>query len=84
MKRRCEHRRTRGESACNSAATFRVSRGRQHDAQNSCRRHLAATVRALIGAEYGKPVTVQLIRPGESANANTNGVAAVTRPGNGD
>jgi hypothetical protein len=47
---------------CPSQASFRVKRGREYDAQDSCRRHLALTVTALIGAEWGRPVTVSRIR----------------------
>lgn len=55
--RHCEHRHP-GEEECGAPASFRVSRGRSYDAQLSCRRHLAATVDALIGEEF-RPVTVE-------------------------
>jgi hypothetical protein len=48
--RACEHRRT-GTEPCGAAAAFRVALGRRHDAQLSCRRHLAATVDALCGED---------------------------------
>ncbi len=44
----CEWRIESTAEPCKSAASFRVSRGqRRHDAQLSCRRHLALTVGAL-------------------------------------
>lgn len=56
--RKCEH--CGGNETCRAGAVFRVSRGRKHDAQDSCRRHLAATVDALQGGER-RPVTVTVI-----------------------
>ena len=45
-KRTCEHR--DGGETCTAAAVYVVARpGRKYDAQDSCRRHLAATVEAL-------------------------------------
>lgn len=48
-KRPCEHREDgTGRPACSRRAVYRVSRpSRKHDAQDSCRLHLAATVDAL-------------------------------------
>jgi hypothetical protein len=57
--RRCEHR--GGGETCSAPASYQVSRGRKHDAQDSCRRHLAATVDALCG-EDRDTVTVKQIR----------------------
>jgi hypothetical protein len=49
--RKCEHRHL-NEIPCGSQAAYIVSVGRRmSDAQSSCRRHLAATVDALEGAE---------------------------------
>jgi hypothetical protein len=49
---RCEHRHP-NEDPCGVQAAYVVSvGGRKHDAQASCRRHLAATVDALRGAEF--------------------------------
>ena len=45
--RRCEHRDVNEPETCGVRAVFNVSRGRKYDAQDSCRRHLAATVEAL-------------------------------------
>lgn len=56
--KKCEHLGRNGP--CSLGAVFRVSRGRKHDAQDSCRRHLAATVEALEEGE-GRSVTVALI-----------------------
>jgi hypothetical protein len=60
---RCEHSHP-NEDACGAWASFRVSLGRKHDAQDSCRRHLAATVDALCG-EDRDTVTVEQV-PGVS------------------
>lgn len=57
--RTCEHRGPDGPP-CGVKARFRVSRQRRHDAQDSCGRHLAATVTALMQAD-DVPVTVQRI-----------------------
>lgn len=57
-RRTCEHRRP-NEDPCGTAAAFRVGRGRQHDAQLSCR-HLARTVDAVCG-EDRDTVTVEQI-----------------------
>jgi hypothetical protein len=47
----CEHRFWSRE-VCGSPASYVVSVGhRKHDAQRSCRRHLTATVDALVQAE---------------------------------
>lgn len=63
--RKCEHR--LGGPSCTAPAVFRVSRGREYDAQDSCRRHLAATAETLAidggDAETVSPVTVILIDP---------------------
>lgn len=48
---RCEHRHP-NEDPCGAQPAYIVSVGRRkHDAQESCRRHLAATVDMLMGAE---------------------------------
>lgn len=48
---RCEHRHP-NENPCGAQAAYVISVGqRSHDAQESCRRHLATTVDALKGAE---------------------------------
>lgn len=58
----CEHRDgTKSPDPCGAGAVFVVSRGRGWDAQRSCRRHLAATVVALGGAER-RDVTVKRLR----------------------
>ena len=56
--RKCEHR--RAGDTCRAGAVFRVARAREYDAQDSCRRHLAATVEALVHGE-SRPVTVTLL-----------------------
>ena len=56
----CEYRHTAGDPACGHKSKFRVKRGREHDAQDSCRQHLAATVVALAGEER-REVTVQAL-----------------------
>lgn len=61
--RACEHRHP-NEDPCGAPASFRVARGRAHDAQDSCRRHLAATVDAICGDDRDT-VTVEQI-PGVS------------------
>lgn len=51
VRRGCEHRHP-NEDPCGTQPAYVVSVGhRKHDAQESCRRHLAATVDALMGAE---------------------------------
>jgi hypothetical protein len=52
---------------CGARARYRVSRARRIDAQDSCGRHLMATVEALMQAD-DVPVTVQRIREGEQAD----------------
>jgi len=37
-----------GAERCGAEASFLVSQGRQYDAQDSCRRHLAATATAFL------------------------------------
>lgn len=59
--RKCEWRDINEPPACAAKARFRVSRGREYDAQDSCARHLARTVEALIGLE-DRPVTVRRIK----------------------
>lgn len=59
--RRCEWLIPMTGESCRASAAFRVSQGRLHDAQDSCRRHLAATAGAFIQAGT-KPVTVERIR----------------------
>lgn len=61
MKRACEH--PVNGQPCAAGATFNVTRGRKHDAEDSCRRHLAAVVEALMQADR-IPVTVTKIRDG--------------------
>jgi hypothetical protein len=58
----CEHRRP-NEDPCGAQGAYVVSVGqRKHDAQASCRRHLAATVDMLRGAERrDAEITVRLI-----------------------
>jgi hypothetical protein len=47
---------------CTVPFLFTVSVGsRQHDAQKSCRRHLAATVTAMAEAESPRHVVIQVI-----------------------
>lgn len=66
---RCEFRLM--NEPCSAVATFRVARGRQYDAQKSCRRHLALTIDALMEGQ-DVPITVtwalssQIIRGGAS------------------
>jgi len=43
----CEHRQINEPEPCGARASYNVHRGRKYDAQDSCRRHLAATVDAL-------------------------------------
>lgn len=62
--RRCE--RPDGGQPCGAVAGYRISAGRAHDAEDSCGRHLAATVTALAGSELilahrYKPVTVTVV-----------------------
>ena len=52
--KRCESRNT-WNAECKAEARFIVSRGRKHDAELCCGRHLAATVTALT---EGQPVGV--------------------------
>jgi hypothetical protein len=58
----CEHRHP-NEDPCGAKPAYAVSVGhRRHDAQASCRRHLAATVDALRGAEQrGAEITVRAL-----------------------
>jgi hypothetical protein len=58
--RHCEHRALNEDTSCGAVAIFRVSRGRQYDAQDSCRRHLAATAEALAEGS-GHPLTVTVL-----------------------
>jgi hypothetical protein len=60
--KRCEHRDC-GDT-CPSRAVFHVSRGRRHDAQDSCRRHLAATAEALAEGT-ARPVIVTVLAESE-------------------
>lgn len=60
MAGKCEFREFR---ECNYTARFLVSRGRKHDAQKSCRNHLARTVELMEAGER-RPVTVTILRPG--------------------
>jgi hypothetical protein len=63
-KRTCEyHDVNEWDRPCGNRASFNVSRGRKFDAQDSCKRHLAATVVALMQQE-DKPVTVTRIDTG--------------------
>lgn len=64
--RRCEHRHVNEPEACGAPASYNVSRGRRYDAQDSCRRHLTATVDALA---EGQDVDIT-VRP---ARANPEG-----------
>jgi hypothetical protein len=66
MARTCEYL-PDGPLPCGCIASFRVSRGRKYDAQDSCRRHLAGTVTALIGLE-DRAVTVEVIRANDTGN----------------
>lgn len=61
----CEHRHP-NEDLCGAQAAYVVSVGqRKHDAQESCRRHLSATVDALMGAETrSADITVRRVRRG--------------------
>jgi hypothetical protein len=64
--RTCEHRDgSKWPDLCGCVASFNVSRGRQYDAEDSCRRHLAAVVDTLMQAE-DVPVTVTRIRDGDA------------------
>jgi hypothetical protein len=55
---RCEHRHP-NEDPCGAQAAYVVSVGqRKHDAQASCRRHLAATVDMLRGAEQRRETEI--------------------------
>lgn len=59
-RRLCEHR-TLGSTdpECRNLAVYRVSRpSRRHDAQDSCRRHLAATVDALAQGDTSLMLTI--------------------------
>jgi hypothetical protein len=62
----CEHREDgSGNPSCAAPAIFTVARGRKHDAQLSCRRHLAATVEALAEGQNAS-VTLTLVHaPGQ-------------------
>jgi hypothetical protein len=60
--RHCEHRADRGDDPCAAPASFRVSRGRKHDARDSCRRHLAATVDAICGEDRDTVTVEQIAR----------------------
>lgn len=52
LRRTCEHHPVNeSDHPCGCVARFNVTRGRKHDAQHSCRRHLAATVEALMQAD---------------------------------
>ena len=53
--KRCESRNTWSAQPCKAAARFIVSRGRKHDAELCCGRHLASTVTAMM---EGQPVGV--------------------------
>ena len=53
--KRCESRNTWSAEPCKAEARFLVSRGRKHDAELCCGRHLASTVTALM---EGQPVGV--------------------------
>ena len=56
-KKRCESRNT-WNAECKAEARFIVSRGRKHDAELCCGRHLASTVTALTeGQTAGVTVT---------------------------
>ena len=59
--RRCEHRHVNEPEMCGAPAAYNVSRGRKYDAQDSCRRHLAATVDALTEGQ-DVAITVTAIR----------------------
>lgn len=61
----CEHRHP-NEDPCGAQAAYVVSVGhRKHDAQASCRRHLAATVDALRGGECrDAEITVRVVSRG--------------------
>jgi hypothetical protein len=56
----CEHRNQAGGTTCTASAIFIVCRGRKHDAQLSCRYHLADTVDALAEGQ-AVPVMVRLV-----------------------
>jgi hypothetical protein len=53
LARGCEHK--SGGTECQARAVYTVARGRRHDVQDSCRRHLAATVDALAFDELEDP-----------------------------
>lgn len=61
--RRCEHREDgTGRPACSRRAIYRVSRPtRKHDAQDSCRIHLAATVDALSQGDASLMLTISYV-----------------------
>ena len=61
MAQTCEFRWTAGDPQCTWQAKFKVARGREHDAQLSCDRHLGRTVIALAGEEH-RAVTVTEVR----------------------
>ena len=61
-KRTCEWIRVLDGERCGAEASFLISQGRRHDAQDSCRRHLAHTVQAFIGPFTDSTVIVKRIR----------------------
>ena len=61
--RRCEYRNIAADPECKFRAVFRVSRpNRRHDAQDSCRRHVAATVEALAQTDTGLTMEITFIK----------------------
>jgi hypothetical protein len=65
-RRCCEHRHINEPETCGAPASYNVSRGRKYDAQDSCRRHLAATVDALREGQ-DVAITVRAVRDDRSA-----------------
>jgi hypothetical protein len=63
--RTCEHRHP-NEDPCAAPAAFRVSPGRNHDAQDSCRRHLALTVDAVCGEDRDTVTVEQITEAGHA------------------
>jgi hypothetical protein len=61
--RRCEHRDSGAVNPeCTRRAVYRVSRPtRKHDAQDSCRLHLAATVDALSQGDTSLMLTISYV-----------------------
>ena len=66
--RRCEHREDgTGRPACRYRAVYRVSRpSRKHDAQDSCRLHLAATVDALARGDWAIMLNITYVTGGDN------------------